>query len=307
MEVSKEDPIRSKVDELIELVEKKGPMTLTELTVRLKAEREDVENWAKILDKAEVLRLVYPANPLAEPYLESAYVAGEKKVSVESLTDLFKYELERAKEFRKEAKILEAEKTETLSQITESQEKIRKALKTKNYHDKKLKRHESDLKYINQKILGFQRQIDEFSKEAKKLEEKIKAGSEKAKTKLHYKKMIKECEKKLRKNYLKIKKIKKPKSDYEKNARRHKRYSNYHVGILAACDAEIEVCKKQISNAKEQLRKQAEQIETCVKEAEKHEKKAVEYARKIKLRKMRVLFFIIALVLIILLLLFGFK
>jgi hypothetical protein len=61
--------IETKVDEIIDMVKKRKQVGISDLVNELKVDRPHIEEWARILDDQNVLRLVYPTNPLSDMYL----------------------------------------------------------------------------------------------------------------------------------------------------------------------------------------------------------------------------------------------
>jgi hypothetical protein len=73
--------IRSQLDELLELVNEKGRITLNEISSKFKIDHALAESWAKILEDAKLAELHYPA--VGEPDLTKAGYDEEQKKAVE--------------------------------------------------------------------------------------------------------------------------------------------------------------------------------------------------------------------------------
>ncbi len=73
--------IRSQLDELLELVNEKGRITLSEISSKFKIDHTLAESWAKILEDAKLAELHYPA--VGEPDLIKAGYDEEQRKAVE--------------------------------------------------------------------------------------------------------------------------------------------------------------------------------------------------------------------------------
>lgn len=63
--------IVSNADKMLTMVNEKKRATLTEVAQGLGIDKAGAEELAKILDRQGLIKLVYPANPFMEPYLEA--------------------------------------------------------------------------------------------------------------------------------------------------------------------------------------------------------------------------------------------
>lgn len=62
--------VQTKIDEMLELVKGEGEIALGEISEKMEIEKSKVEKWGRALDRFGLVDLVFPENPLRNPYLK---------------------------------------------------------------------------------------------------------------------------------------------------------------------------------------------------------------------------------------------
>ena len=73
--------IKTKIDDMIRLLKDKKRLTIDEIARELLLDGKSVEKIAQILDKAEVVKLVYPINVVARPWVEIKEIKREEQLA----------------------------------------------------------------------------------------------------------------------------------------------------------------------------------------------------------------------------------
>lgn len=62
--------VETKIDKMLEYVKSEGKVSLGKISEELELDDSKVEEWGKVLDRYELVKLVYPENPLRSPFLK---------------------------------------------------------------------------------------------------------------------------------------------------------------------------------------------------------------------------------------------
>jgi flagellar biosynthesis GTPase FlhF len=177
--------IISQIDKIYFYVKNKKQASFTQLSKEFKLPEEKIEQLAVILDKAGLLKLVYPTNPLLPPFLkvkENQLEANAKKIQHKQKTKSSKSidlsnpfstynQLKKQRQYLLEAQEEAAQKILELKAVDEKQQKLKKEeeqiIKEKNERLKK--QHK-----INQEIQKLMQEEKPLLKKLSKLQEQTR-------------------------------------------------------------------------------------------------------------------------------------
>jgi hypothetical protein len=63
--------IETGIDKLLDLVQEKKKITVSEAARKLKVSENKIESWGKVLSDENIIEFTYPANPLNPPFLRA--------------------------------------------------------------------------------------------------------------------------------------------------------------------------------------------------------------------------------------------
>ena len=92
--------IETEIDKLLDLVQEKKKITVSEAARKLKVSESKIESWGKVLSDENILDFTYPANPLNPPFLR-AFSKEEVKKKDEKVKDEIPVEKPKKKKYHK--------------------------------------------------------------------------------------------------------------------------------------------------------------------------------------------------------------
>jgi hypothetical protein len=79
--------IETGIDKLLDLVQEKKKLTVSEAAKKLKVSESKIESWGKVLSDENIIEFTYPSNPLNPPFLR-AFSKEEAKKKEEGTEDI---------------------------------------------------------------------------------------------------------------------------------------------------------------------------------------------------------------------------
>jgi len=102
------------IDKLLDLVNEKKEITVSEAAKKLGVPEKNIESWAKVMSDENMLELVYPANPLNQPFLR-VYSKEQAKKKPEKVEEPKKEEKKKEKREPKKPEHKAARNTKSTS------------------------------------------------------------------------------------------------------------------------------------------------------------------------------------------------